>query len=85
MNKFEYLAIGKSAHLLIIVSMSNSIKRFLNTEEAAELFGYTSKNAFMRFVRESGIPHIRLNARVIRFRHEALEHWLSKRAVGGKQ
>lgn len=43
-------------------------------------FGYTSRSAFWEFVRRSGIPHIRFNARKIMFDEVALKDWLDRRS-----
>lgn len=41
------------------------------------------ERAFWRFVHESGLPHYKLNARVIRFRWSDVEAWLAERRKGG--
>ncbi|MHA3774462.1 helix-turn-helix transcriptional regulator [Verrucomicrobiota bacterium sgz303538] len=39
--------------------------------------------AFWQAVRDQGIPHYRINARVIRFRMAEIEEWLEFRKAGG--
>jgi hypothetical protein len=47
-------------------------------------FGYRNRPAFWEFVRRHGVPHIRVNARVIRFDPRALNAWLARRDTSGK-
>jgi excisionase family DNA binding protein len=55
----------------------------LSSDEAATLCGYSHRNSFMRAVRNHAIPHIRFNARRIRFDREQLAEWMKRRTVGG--
>jgi len=40
------------------------------------------ERAFWRFVHEAGLPHYRLNSRVIRFRRSECEQWLEEHRKG---
>lgn len=41
------------------------------------------ERAFWRLVREAGLPHFKINARVIRFRLADVEAWLTEHRKGG--
>jgi predicted DNA-binding transcriptional regulator AlpA len=41
------------------------------------------ERAFGRLVKEAGLPHYVINARVIRFRWSDVEAWLAERRKGG--
>lgn len=41
------------------------------------------ERAFWRLVKETGLPHYVINARVIRFRWIDIETWLAERRKGG--
>ena len=56
--------------------------RLYSAHEIRSLFGYRSASAFWDFVKSSGLPHIRLNARRIVFDRAAVEDWLRQHAVG---
>lgn len=56
-------------------------KRFLKSGAVMELLGYQDRASFWDFVRRSGVPHVRLNARRILFEEQALLDWLRRRSV----
>jgi predicted DNA-binding transcriptional regulator AlpA len=56
-------------------------KRFLKSGVVMELLGYQSRASFWDFVRRSGVPHVRLNARRILFEEQALLDWIRRRSV----
>ena len=56
-----------------------STDTFLSAKDVMPRFGYKSKRGFWEFVKRSGVPHVRLNARVIKFESGPLEDWLEKR------
>ncbi len=41
-----------------------------------------SERAFWRAVHEGGLPYIKINSRVLRFRWSDVEHWLANRSRG---
>lgn len=43
------------------------------------------ESAFFDAVRNQGIPHYRINPRVIRFRMSEVEKWLESRRIGGAE
>ena len=45
--------------------------------------GLKSNRAFWQLVYAQGMPHYRLNARVIRFRWSEVEQWLAEHKKGG--
>ena len=48
-------------------------------------FGYKSRAGFWEFVKREGVPHVRLNRRVIKFEPGPLEDWIeSRRSVKSK-
>lgn len=49
--------------------------------EAARRYGYRSERCFLRMARRTGLPRVRLNARVIRFSPAALDAWDRKKAA----
>jgi len=51
----------------------------LTSNEVMAMFGYKDRHAFWAFVRKKNVPHLRLNARVIRFEPGPLEEWKQKR------
>ena len=56
------------------------MSEILTTEDAAAYLGY-SVEALRAKVRRKLVPHIRLNARTIRFRKSDLDAWLDSQAV----
>lgn len=56
-------------------------KRFLKSGVVMELLGYQNRASFWDFVRRSGVPHVRLNARRILFEEQALLDWIRRRSV----
>lgn len=46
-----------------------------------QIIGYKCRKAFWRFVSATAVPHVRLNARVVKFPEAALQEWLSKRTA----
>jgi hypothetical protein len=45
-----------------------------------ERFGYHDRGAFWTLVHNQGIPHVRLNGRVIKFPSGGLDDWLRRRS-----
>ena len=56
-------------------------KRFVKSGAVMELLGYQDRASFWDFVRRSGVPHVRLNARRVLFEEQALLDWLRRRSV----
>lgn len=52
--------------------------RMLTSTEAMNLLGYRCRKAFWHLVYSGGIPHVRYNARVIRFPSAGLDDWLQR-------
>jgi hypothetical protein len=50
-----------------------------------ELFGYKCRKSFWEFVHGNGVPHVRLNARVIRFERGPLEDWIRTRRTNPRR
>jgi hypothetical protein len=46
-----------------------------------DLLGYQDRASFWDFVRRSGVPHVRLNARRILFEEQALLDWIRRKSV----
>jgi excisionase family DNA binding protein len=55
-------------------------ERLLTTRDVGERLGI-APDTVLRWVRERGLPAIRLSNRAIRFRPDALEHWLTQRST----
>ena len=55
-------------------------RRLLKSAEVMVAFGYHNRAAFWEFVKRSGVPHIRFNARRIMFDELALAEWIAKRS-----
>ncbi len=51
----------------------------MTSNEVMRRFGYKDRHAFWDFVRRKNVPHLRFNARVIRFERGPLEEWLQRR------
>ena len=51
----------------------------LSANEVMDRLGYRDRKNFWNLVRQERIPHVRLNARVIRFESGPLEEWIEKR------
>lgn len=56
-------------------------RRFLKSGAVMDLLGYQDRASFWDFVRRSGVPHVRLNARRILFEEQALSDWIRRRRV----
>lgn len=52
----------------------------LKTAEVMTLLGYRCPKAFGKLVKNQCIPHVRFNARVIRFPRRGLEEWIRNRS-----
>ena len=65
--------------------MNAPLRKLLEPDEVAPFFGYKNRVSFLRMVRESGVPHIRLNERRVMFDPEAVNGWLRDRTVGGRR
>ena len=55
--------------------------RYLRSAAVMALLGYRNRASFWEFVRRSGVPHVRLNARRIMFEEQALRAWLGRRSA----
>lgn len=51
----------------------------MSSNELMSLLGYKDRGSFWSLVYGKGIPHIRLNARVIKFERSAVDDWLRQR------
>ena len=56
-------------------------KRFLKSGAVMAVLGYQDRASFWEFVRRSGVPHVRLNARRIIFEEQALLDWIRRRSI----
>ena len=57
-------------------------RKLLKSSVVRNGLGFSDNGAFWNFVKSSGCPHIRLNARNIVFDEVALNAWLARRSVG---
>ena len=62
--------------------VETSAPRLLSGAEVMMKFGYKNRSYFWQFIKYSGVPHIRFNARKIMFDPRALDGWLARRSVG---
>ncbi len=53
-------------------------RRYIKSAAVMELLGYQNRAAFWAFIRNAGVPHVRLNARRIMFEEQALSDWLNR-------
>ena len=58
------------------------LEPLLSPAEVMEWLGYSNRDAFMRAVRKLGIPHVRMNARVIKFIRSEVAAWVRRKQVG---
>lgn len=56
--------------------------RLLTLVEVMNHFRYKDKDAFMRFVKKSGLPRIRINRRRVMFDPIAVQAWVDRRSIG---
>ena len=54
----------------------------LTSAEVMVRFGYKDRKSFWEFIHLHKVPHVRFNARVIRFEEGPLEDWLRSRRRG---
>lgn len=66
--------------LSIVTSRMHNDNRMLTTAEVMALLGYRCPKAFWNLVYTQRVPHVRLNARVIRFPSAGLRDWLQRRS-----
>lgn len=52
----------------------------MTSGELMRLLGYRCRKAFWQLVHNGGIPHVRLNSRVIRFRRDRVGEWIRQRS-----
>jgi len=52
----------------------------LTSTETMLALGYKDRGAFWNMVYRESVPHVRLNARVIRFAAAALAEWIRRRS-----
>lgn len=57
---------------------------YLTTRQAMRLFDYASNKGFLDFVKQQGVPCLRLNQRRILFPRAALTAWIRRRTVGAQ-
>jgi hypothetical protein len=62
---------------------SNNINDLMKTRQVMQILGYSakSKRAFWATVYREGIPHIRVNQRLILFPKAGFADWLNSRAA----
>lgn len=58
--------------------------KLVKSSAVMDALGYTNRAAFWDFVKRSGVPHIRLNARRIMFDEHALSEWLTRRSSASR-
>lgn len=56
--------------------------RLLTMGEVMNHFRYRDSDAFMRFVKKSGLPRIRINRRRVMFDPIAVQAWVDRRSIG---
>ena len=56
--------------------------RLLTMAEVMNHFRYGDRDAFMRFVKKSGMPRIRINRRRVMFDPIAVQAWVDRRSIG---
>ncbi len=54
----------------------------LKTAYVMQRLGYKDRGAFWDAVHRHRIPHVRINARNVKFPEAALEDWIRKRSIG---
>ena len=54
--------------------------RLLSSTEVMQRLGYNDRGSFWQLVYREGIPHVRLNSRVIKFPAAGLDDWLNRRS-----
>lgn len=59
-------------------------RRFLLSKVVMAMFGYTNRSSFHQWVRNAGVPCVRLNARKLVFDEAALNAWIESRSSTGK-
>ncbi len=60
--------------------MNNSSSNLLSSAEVMKTLGYKDRGSFWQLVYREGIPHVRLNARVIKFPEAGLHDWIRRRS-----
>lgn len=58
------------------------MEALLTSTQVMERFGYRDRKSFWEFVRRNKVPHVKINARVIRFEEGPLDDWLQSRRRG---
>ena len=64
------------------MSQEHAETNLVDHKPVRALIGIKSQRAFWDAVHRGGIPHYRINARVIRFRLSEVEAWLAERRRG---
>jgi hypothetical protein len=54
----------------------------LDAAEVMKRFGYRDRKSFWLFIHRHKVPHVKFNARVIRFEAGPLEDWIAARRRG---
>lgn len=54
--------------------------QMISSKQVMDRLGYKDRGSFWELVHSQSIPHIRLNARVIKFPVAALNDWLRRRS-----
>lgn len=62
------------------MKLPNSSEQLLTSSAVMARLGYKDRGSFWQLVYREGIPHVRLNRRVIRFPSAGLEAWLQRRS-----
>ena len=56
-------------------------RRYVKSSVVMGLLGYQNRAAFWAFIRQAGVPYVRLNARRIMFEEQALADWLNRHST----
>lgn len=59
-------------------------RRYLPSRTVMEMLNYRNRASFHEWIKSSGVPHTRLNARKIVFDESALSAWLETRTSSSK-
>jgi hypothetical protein len=68
---------------MVALTKDFDFRPLLKSTEVMKFFGYTNSTSFWQFVRSSGVPHVRLNARRLMFEPQALNDWVKHRSSRG--
>ena len=77
MNTSRVNPLNENAH-----DAAGSLRRTLTAPEVMKITRHSSRSSFWQMVHSQGLPHIRINSRVIVFDSAAVDAWLESRTVG---